>query len=284
MALRPCTSAVLPERVPPEPPPAVLAGHERRSKKTRSDSTLAASSSGIVNESKSTPSCGSGGNSPGSSRSSPGAASAASCTRVHRSSQAATWRRRDVTGFAAPQRWQRAERAPVFRAAAEEVVDTTSSSSSIGSAPTVVFAVLAMSASFDRASFQNWEARALWSAVSGFFSIKGTTRHCNKARSRPPTVNNLSSFQRTHVMDEACAFTSTPGAPRTTAGLLSNLNIPASLPEASRPRAAWHDATINDEDHAATQWRPKTVVGLAQSNSAARRALIVFLWLTIEPP
>ena len=70
---------------------------------------------------------------------------------------AATWRKRQ-TGFAAPQRWQRAERAPVLRAA-DEVVDTTSSPST-GSAPTVVAAVFAMSASFDRASFQNWEARA----------------------------------------------------------------------------------------------------------------------------
>mmetsp|Transcript_10440 Transcript_10440/g.30762 ORF Transcript_10440/g.30762 Transcript_10440/m.30762 type:complete len:250 (-) Transcript_10440:2384-3133(-) len=235
----------------------------------------------MLSPSKSTPACGSGGSSPGSSRSSPGAASAASCTRVHRSAQASTWRSRLVTGFAAPQRWQRAERAPVFRAADDDVVDTTSSSSSsTGSAPTVVLAVFAMSASFDRASFQNREARAFWSAVSGFFSIKGTTRHCNKARSRPPTVNRRSPLHLTEVMDEACAAASTPGAPRTTAGLLSNLNIPASLPEASTPRAAWHDATINEEDHAATQWRPKTVVGLSQSNSAARRALIVFLWLT----
>ena len=174
-----------------------------------------------------------------------------------------------MTGFAAPQRWQRAERAPVLRAADDDVVDTTSSSSSTGSAPTVVWEVFAMSASFDRASFQNWDARAFCTAVSGFFSIKGTTRHCNKARSRPPTVKRRSPLHLTQVIDEACAFTSTPGAPRTTAGLLSNLNIPASLPEASRPRAAWHDATINDEDHAATQWRPKTVVGLAQSNSDA---------------
>ena len=40
-----------------------------------------------------------------------------------------------------------------MRAADDDVVDKTSSSSSTGSAPTVVLAVFAMSASFDRASF-----------------------------------------------------------------------------------------------------------------------------------
>ena len=129
-----------------------------------------------------------------------------------------------------------------------------------------------MSASFDRASFQNWEARAFWSAVSGFFSIKGTTRHCNNERSRPPTENRRSPLHLTQVIDEGVRRGVDAGGAPTTAGLLSNRNIPASLPEASRPRAAWHDATINEEDHAATQWRPKTVVGLSQLNSAARRA------------
>ena len=156
---------MLPERVPPEPPPAVLAGHERvleedalrldaskwRVRPARAWFKIEVDAGVRVRRQL--------------ARVVEVVAGRRERRLVHARPPLRAGRdvaqARLVTGFAAPQRWQRAERAPVFRAADDDVVDTTSSSSSTGSAPTVALAVFAMSASFDRASFQNWEGARL---------------------------------------------------------------------------------------------------------------------------